>query len=73
MDLGVHILRPEARSDTGEHDREPFDEVENIEPRQWADKTEGFPTSATTIRGFFPSGRTTSPTTLAQRNPSSQG
>lgn len=69
-DSGVQAISPEARSDPGDHDREPFDEVENIEPRQWSHI---FPTSATTARGLFPQRRATSPTTLAQRNPSSQG
>ncbi|XP_012277059.1 MAM and LDL-receptor class A domain-containing protein 1 [Orussus abietinus] len=55
-------------------DREPLDEVEQIEPRQWPGRPDLFPT-----RGVFPSttrssvsGRIPSPTTLAQRNPSTQ-
>lgn len=73
LDPVFQSISPQARSDHGVRDREPFDEVENIEPRQWPDRSEALPTGATTMRGLFPSRRATSPTTLAQRNPSSEG
>ncbi|XP_011630229.1 MAM and LDL-receptor class A domain-containing protein 1-like isoform X1 [Pogonomyrmex barbatus] len=57
-----------------DRDREPLDEVERIEPRQWPGRPDILPTRSTapftTERSLPP--RSPQPTTLAQRNPSSQ-
>lgn len=55
-----------------DRDREPLDEVERIEPRQWPGRPDILPTRSTapftTERSLPP--RSPQPTTLAQRNPS---
>lgn len=57
-----------------DRDREPLDEVERIEPRQWPGRPDILPTrstaSFTTERSLPP--RSPQPTILAQRNPSTQ-
>ncbi|XP_025992366.2 MAM and LDL-receptor class A domain-containing protein 1 isoform X1 [Solenopsis invicta] len=57
-----------------DRDREPLDEVERIEPRQWPGRPDILPTRSTapftTERSLPP--RSPQPTTLAQRNPSTQ-
>lgn len=57
-----------------DRDREPLDEVERIEPRQWPGRPDILPTRSTapftTERSLPP--RAPQPTTLAQRNPSTQ-
>jgi len=78
---GVTIDGPESIDliDSGQspinsvdRDREPLDEVERIEPRQWPGKPDILPTRSTapftTERSLPP--RSPQPTTLAQRNPS---
>lgn len=57
-----------------DRDREPLDEVERIEPRQWPGKPDILPTRSTapfTTETSLSSGPPY-PTILAQRNPSSQ-
>lgn len=55
-------------------DREPLDEVERIEPRQWPGRPDILPTRSTapftTETSLSP--RSPQPTTLAQRHPSTQ-
>ncbi|XP_015605831.1 MAM and LDL-receptor class A domain-containing protein 1 [Cephus cinctus] len=64
---------PEDRSGIDFREREPLDEIEHIEPKQWSDRPDIVPT-----RGTFPSStqstprRVPDPTTLAQKNPSTQ-
>lgn len=57
-------------------EREPFDEVEHIEPKQWADRPKDLPGQGgqgfQTTTQFSTPRKSTSPTTLAQRNPSTQ-
>lgn len=57
-----------------DRDREPLDEVERIEPRQWPGRPDILPTRSTapftTERSLPP--RFPQPTTLAQRNPPTQ-
>ncbi|XP_020298274.1 MAM and LDL-receptor class A domain-containing protein 1-like isoform X2 [Pseudomyrmex gracilis] len=57
-----------------DRDREPLDEVERIEPRQWPGRPDILPTRSTapftTEGSLLP--RFPQPTTLAQRNPSTQ-
>lgn len=57
-----------------DRDREPLDEVERIEPRQWPGRPDILPTRSTapftTETSLSP--RSPQPTTLAQRNPSTQ-
>ncbi|KYN35229.1 hypothetical protein ALC56_10404 [Trachymyrmex septentrionalis] len=78
---GVSIDGPESVDliDSGQspinsvdRDREPLDEVERIEPRQWPGKPDILPTRSTapftTERSLPP--RSPQPTTLAQRDPS---
>lgn len=59
---------------TVDRDREPLDEVERIEPRQWPGRPDILPTRSTapftTETSLSPG--PPYPTTLAQRNPSSQ-
>lgn len=54
--------------------QEPFDEVERIEPRQWPENSETFPTKSTrNIDVSHTSQRLPHyPTTLAQRSPTTQ-
>ncbi|RLU21276.1 hypothetical protein DMN91_005649 [Ooceraea biroi] len=57
-----------------DRDREPLDEVERIEPRQWPGRPDILPTRSTapfTTETSLPS-RSPQPTVLAQRNPSTQ-
>jgi len=55
-------------------DREPLDEVERIEPRQWPGRPDILPTRSTapftTETSLSP--KSPQPTTLAQRNPSAR-
>lgn len=57
---------------TVDRDREPLDEVERIEPRQWPGRPDILPTRSTAPFTTETSLLPAYPTTLAQRNPSSQ-
>lgn len=65
---------PVINSVDRDRDREPLDEVERIEPRQWPGRPDILPTRSTapftTETSLSP--RSLHPTTLAQRNPSTQ-
>ncbi|EFN76831.1 Apical endosomal glycoprotein [Harpegnathos saltator] len=70
----VDSRQPPVNSIDRDRDREPLDEVERIEPRQWPGRPDILPTRSTapftTETSLLPG--PPYPTTLAQRNPSSQ-
>lgn len=56
----------------GNRDREPLDDVEDLDPKQWPLNRPQIPNSFRTTTQFPMPRRNGNPTTLAQRNPSTQ-
>lgn len=70
-DATTNLESVDSRYSPADRDREPLDEVERIEPRQWPGRPDILPTRSTapftTETSLSP--KSPQPTTLAQRNP----